>query len=65
MKQYRVASVFRIFGSMRYDSAAISSIRYGDGSVRFSVVTLLKRGSAVSKGAAIELKLIFPRKLRL
>ena len=31
------------FGSVRYDSAAIGSIRYSNGSTRFSVVTLLKQ----------------------
>ena len=31
------------FGSVRYDSAAIGSIRYGNGPIPFSVVTLLQR----------------------
>ena len=31
------------FGSVRYDSAAIGSIRYGNGSILFAVVTLLQR----------------------
>ena len=32
-----------LFGSVRHGSAAVGSIRYGNGSIRFSVVTLLKR----------------------